>query len=86
MFSTVRPFILYALSAVHAGSGSEIGVVDLPIQRERSTGYPKIESSSLKGALRASLVHDAPKEMVELVLAVNLRTNGKPPRIPVETV
>ncbi len=67
MFSTVRPFILYALSAVHAGSGSEIGVVDLPIQRERHTGYPKIESSSLKGALRASLTHDAPKEMVELV-------------------
>jgi len=39
-------------SPLHAGSGSELGVVDLPIQRERHTGYPKIEGSSLKGAIR----------------------------------
>jgi CRISPR-associated protein Cmr4 len=34
------------------GSGSELGVVDLPIQRERHTGFPKFEASSLKGSLR----------------------------------
>jgi CRISPR-associated protein Cmr4 len=39
---------------MHAGSGADLGVVDLPIQRERSTGYPKVEGSSLKGALRAA--------------------------------
>ncbi len=37
---------------LHAGSGSELGVVDLPIQRERYTGWPKVEASSFKGALR----------------------------------
>lgn len=43
------------MSSVHAGSGSEIGIVDLPVQREKHTGYPKIESSSLKGAIRATV-------------------------------
>lgn len=55
MFSKGHPFFLQALSSVHAGSGSEIGIVDLPIQRERHTDYPKIESSSLKGAIRSTV-------------------------------
>ncbi len=45
--------MLQAISSVHAGSGSEIGIVDLPIQREQHTGIPKIESSTLKGAIKA---------------------------------
>ncbi|MDE3840934.1 type III-B CRISPR module RAMP protein Cmr4 [Bacillus methanolicus] len=55
MYSLVRPFLLHAITSVHAGSGSEIGLVDLPIQREKHTGFPKIESSSLKGALRYTI-------------------------------
>lgn len=55
MFTIAKPFLLHAVTSVHAGSGSEIGIVDLPIQREKHTGYPKIESSSLKGALRHDL-------------------------------
>lgn len=52
MFNVAQPFFLHVISPLHAGSGSEIGVIDLPIQRERHTGFPKIESSSLKGAIR----------------------------------
>lgn len=52
MFKHAHPFFLHVVSPLHAGSGSEIGVIDLPIQRERHTGFPKIESSSLKGAIR----------------------------------
>ncbi|WP_270165791.1 type III-B CRISPR module RAMP protein Cmr4 [Paenibacillus sp. SYP-B4298] len=52
MFTLHQPFLLHAMTSIHAGSGSEIGHVDLPIQREKHTSYPKIESSSLKGALR----------------------------------
>ena len=37
---------------LHAGSGNDLGVIDLPIQRERHTSFPKIEGSSLKGSLR----------------------------------
>ncbi|OCS91027.1 type III-B CRISPR module RAMP protein Cmr4 [Caryophanon latum] len=55
MYTTAKPFLLHAITAVHAGSGSEIGLVDLPIQREQHTSFPKIESSSLKGAIRHTL-------------------------------
>ena len=43
---------LYAVSPVHAGSGSSMGIVDLPIQRERHTNWPHIQSSGVKGAMR----------------------------------
>lgn len=52
MFLKARPFFLYTETSLHVGSGSELGVVDLPIQREKHTEFPKIESSSLKGAIR----------------------------------
>ncbi|WP_243293114.1 type III-B CRISPR module RAMP protein Cmr4 [Bacillus sp. FJAT-47783] len=55
MFSNSKPFLLHAITSVHAGSGSEIGLVDLPIQREKHTGFPKIESSTLKGAIRYAM-------------------------------
>lgn len=54
MYTKVEPFFLHSMTAVHAGSGSEVGLVDLPIQREQHTGHPKIEASSLKGAIRAT--------------------------------
>ncbi len=44
---------LYAETPVHAGSGRGLGSVDLPIQRERTTHYPIIQASSVKGCLRA---------------------------------
>ncbi|AMQ22325.1 type III-B CRISPR module RAMP protein Cmr4 [Geobacillus sp. JS12] len=62
MYSIVRPFLMHAITSVHAGSGSEIGFVDLPIQREKHTGFPKIESSSLKGALRYHMTESLPED------------------------
>lgn len=44
--------VFYALSPLHAGSGQAIGVVDLPIQRERHTGWPHVQASGVKGAFR----------------------------------
>ena len=43
---------LYSVTPVHAGSGAELSVIDLPIQRERHTGFPVIWGQSLKGVLR----------------------------------
>jgi CRISPR-associated protein Cmr4 len=43
---------LLAETAVHAGVGTQVGAVDLPIQRERHTGWPTIYGSGLKGVLR----------------------------------
>ncbi|MBN1984605.1 MAG: type III-B CRISPR module RAMP protein Cmr4 [Chitinivibrionales bacterium] len=53
MKETASILTLYAISPCHAGSGSALGVVDLPIQRERHTNWPVIASSGLKGAMRA---------------------------------
>ncbi|MBP7124737.1 type III-B CRISPR module RAMP protein Cmr4 [Myxococcota bacterium] len=46
-------FFVHALSPLHVGSGSSVDIVDLPLVRERSTGYPYIPGSSVKGALRS---------------------------------
>lgn len=62
MYSKAKPFLLQAVTSVHAGSGSEIGLVDLPVQRERHTGFPKIESSTLKGAIRYTAEQQLNKE------------------------
>ncbi len=43
---------LHALTGVHPGGGTALGVVDLPVQRERHTRWPMIAGSSLKGVLR----------------------------------
>ncbi len=45
---------LYTETMVHPGSGSSLDIIDLPIQRERHTGFPVIPASSLKGSLRQS--------------------------------
>lgn len=61
MFKIAKPFFLFCETPLHCGSGNDLGVIDLPIQRERHTGYPKIESSSLKGALRETFEQDERK-------------------------
>jgi CRISPR-associated protein Cmr4 len=43
---------LYAETPVHPGGDTAAGVVDLPIQRDVTTGLPVIKGESLKGALR----------------------------------
>lgn len=42
----------YCISPLHAGSGQATGAVDLPIQRERHTAWPHVQSSGVKGAFR----------------------------------
>lgn len=43
---------IQALTSLHAGSGAALGAIDLPVQRERHTGWPTIPGSSIKGVLR----------------------------------
>ncbi|MCG3153407.1 MAG: hypothetical protein GEEBNDBF_02720 [bacterium] len=52
--SEQRLLMLHALTGMHPGSGTALGVVDLPVQRERHTQWPTIPGSSLKGVLRAA--------------------------------
>ena len=43
---------MYCETPLHAGSGQAVGVVDLPVQREKITNWPTIQASGLKGAFR----------------------------------
>lgn len=52
MFEKQAAVFLYAVSPVHLGAGSAVGVIDNPIQRERHTGHPSFAGSGIKGALR----------------------------------
>jgi CRISPR-associated protein Cmr4 len=65
MFKTAKPLFLLCETPLHVGSGSDLGVIDLPIQRERHTDVPKVESSSLKGALREAFEQHAPDTELE---------------------
>lgn len=51
---TPAMLFVHALTPLHAGTGQGIGVIDLPIARERATNLPYLPGSSLKGALRAA--------------------------------
>lgn len=54
MFEATNMLFIYVETPLHAGSGRGLGAVDLPIQRERTTDYPIVQASSLKGRLRAA--------------------------------
>ena len=41
----------YTRTPIHVGSGATVEVVDLPVARERTTGFPIIPGSGLKGGL-----------------------------------
>lgn len=54
MYEKSTALFLYNLTPLHAGAGEGQNGIDLPIQREAHTRYPKIEASGIKGALKES--------------------------------
>ncbi|MCY2963921.1 MAG: type III-B CRISPR module RAMP protein Cmr4 [Planctomycetota bacterium] len=50
--TTAAILYLHAQTAMHPGSGTALGTVDLPVQRERHTQWPVVPGSALKGILR----------------------------------
>ena len=43
---------IFTRTPLHVGAGSSVGAVDMPVQRERHTGFPIIPGSSIKGVIR----------------------------------
>lgn len=52
MFDKNAAVLIYAVSPLHLGAGTAVGLIDNPIQREKHTGHPCIAGSGLKGAIR----------------------------------
>ena len=68
MYSKKLVLGIYAVTPVHAGSGAEVSVIDLPIQRERHTGFPVIWGQSLKGVLRSAFKESGePEEVIRAI-------------------
>lgn len=67
MFKQKKMLYLTVETPLRAGTGRGLGAVDLPIQRERTTGYPMAQSSGVKGCLcaEARLQVDQPGQMTE---------------------
>lgn len=72
MFEKSSLIFFYTETPVHAGTGTSLGIVDLPIQRESHTDLPMVQASGIKGAFRE--------------LAETLGKNGKSNGITIDEV
>lgn len=61
---TARLVLTHVLSPLHAGTGQGVGIIDLPIAREKATNIPYVPGSSVKGVLRASCEDAATRKKV----------------------
>mgnify|MGYP000654455178 CR=1 FL=1 len=69
---TMDMLTFYAVSPIHAGSGSSTSAVDLPIQRERHTQWPHIQASAVKGAMRAHFRNFSDdKDLINLIFGLD---------------
>jgi CRISPR-associated protein Cmr4 len=58
MSKWTRMVFLHALTPLHTGTGQTVAVIDLPVAREKATGWPVIPASGLKGVLRDGKTDD----------------------------
>lgn len=52
MAEKLRLYWLHALTSLHVGAGQGVGFIDLPIIREKVTGWPLVPGSAVKGVRR----------------------------------
>lgn len=62
---------LYAETPMHVGTGVGLGAVDMPIQREKHTGYPIIQASGVKGALRDTAELELNKDIIKSIFGAD---------------
>lgn len=67
MITATKTLYLYVETPLHAGVGSGLSSIDLPIQRERTTQYPMIQGSGIKGKLRSVAEDMLPEEKVRIM-------------------
>lgn len=60
----IRMFHLHAITPLHVGIGQAVGVVDLPIAREKATNFPMVPGSAIKGVLRDEFHDEHDKKQI----------------------
>jgi CRISPR-associated protein Cmr4 len=69
---------IYTETSLHAGVGRTVSAIDLPIQRERTTQFPIVQGSGIKGALRSQVIDaDSKTVQVEAVFGADTRSEAK---------
>ena len=76
MYRKANILLLKVETPLHAGSGDSLGIVDMPIQREKHTGFPKIEASSLKGSMREHFERDLGEKNEKILVAFGTDGEG----------
>lgn len=66
-----RLIYYHAQTPIHVGAETNLGIIDVPIQREKHTNFPKIEASGIKGTFR-DLFEKGIKEVKENSIIINL--------------
>jgi len=61
MKSSTDLIFFHTITPLHVGCGQDVGVVDLPVIRERTTGYPYIPGSGIRGSIRERFEGDGDK-------------------------
>lgn len=69
MYKQTQILFKKVITPAHVGSGNDLGIIDLPIQREKHTGFPKIEGSSLKGSMREAFESNSKLVPLDIHLA-----------------
>ena len=65
-------FFIHCLSPVHVGAGQGIGIIDMPIIRERVTEWPYVPGSTSKGVFREKKRRENDEEWVKSAFGVRL--------------
>src|SRR5579862_8429085 len=47
----IQMYWIHALTPIHAGAGAGMGFIDLPIMREKTTGWPILPGTAVKGVV-----------------------------------
>ncbi len=79
MSNKMLPFFMLCETPLHVGVGSDVGIVDMPIQRERHTNWPKIEASGIKGCIRSAFekkYKDNIKKQIDINVVFGYDENG----------
>lgn len=66
---------IHAMSPLHAGTGQGVGIIDMPIAREKATGLPYLPGSSLKGSLRDLWNNETEKQQQLAIFGPNPSEN-----------
>jgi CRISPR-associated protein Cmr4 len=61
-----RMYWIHAITPLHVGSGRGVGFIDLPIMREKVTGWPLVPGSAVKGVMREHFVREFTGEKKEM--------------------